>query len=275
MVLTTQNKGGITGRGTSRVARLHPGMVLGLLRELRAAAQEDEPLVVEGAPALAEALRRELGAGARPGWVRGGSPEGAAAVVYVLAGEPSEEDLRFFREAARSRVPVVAVLAGPELDPRVPYVLATDVVRVPAGSGFPVEEIAHVLARRVGEAATSLAAALPVLRPAVCEELIERFSRRNGLIGAAVFLPGTDFPVLTMNQLRLVLRLAAAHGVEVDQQRAPEILAVVGSGLGFRALARQVVGVVPVAGWAAKGAIAYSGTRALGEAARRYFEARA
>jgi uncharacterized protein (DUF697 family) len=250
-------------------------VVLGLLRELRAAAQEDRPLAVAGAPALADVLRKELGAGGRPGSVRGGSPQGAAALVYVLAGAPTEEDRGVLREASRLGVPIVAVLAGPELDPRVPYVLATDVVRVPAGSGFPVDEIARLLARRVGEPSTSLAAALPALRPAVCEELIERFSRRNGLIGAAVFLPGTDFPVLTMNQLRLVLRLADAHGVEVDQQRVPEILAVIGSGLGFRTLARQAVGLVPFAGWAAKGAIAYGGTRTLGEAARRYFEARA
>jgi uncharacterized protein (DUF697 family) len=256
------------------MARLHPGMVLGLVRELRAAAQEDKPLVVAGAPALAEVLRRELAAGGRPGWVRGGSPEGAAALVYVLAGAPTDEDRRVLGTASRRGVPIVAVLAGPDLDPRVPYVLATDVVRVPAGSGFPVYEITRLLARRVGESVTSLAAALPALRPAVCDELIGMCSRRNGFIGAAVFLPGTDFPVLTMNQLRLVLRLADAHGVEVDQQRVPEILAVIGSGLTFRTLARQVVGLLPVAGWAAKGAIAYGGTRTLGEAARRYFEVR-
>jgi uncharacterized protein (DUF697 family) len=250
-------------------------MVLGLVRELRAAARDEGPLVVGGAPALAEALQRELGAGGRPGWVRGGSPEGASALVYVLAAAPAEEDRRVLKEASLRGVPIVAVLAGPELDPRVPYVLATDVVRVPAGSGFPVDEITRLLARRAGESVTSLAAALPALRPAVCEELIAMASRRNGLIGAAVFLPGTDFPVLTMNQLRLVLRLADAHGVEVDQQRVPEILAVIGSGLTFRTLARQVVGLLPVGGWAAKGAIAYGGTRALGEAARRYFEARA
>jgi uncharacterized protein (DUF697 family) len=196
-------------------------------------------------------------------------------LVYVLAGPPTEEDRRALREASRSGVPVVAVLADPDLDPRVPYVLATAVVRVPAGSGFPVDEIGRLLARRLGDRATQLAAALPALRPAVCEELIDRFSRRNGIIGAAVFLPGTDFPVLTINQIRLVLRLAAAHGVEVDQQRTPEILAVIGSGLAFRTLARQAVGLVPFAGWAAKGAIAYGGTRTLGEAARRYFEARA
>ena len=77
--------------------------------------------------------------------------------------------------------------------------------------------------------------------------------------------------MLTLNQIRLVLRLAAAHGVELDQSRVPEVLATVGAGFGFRTLARTLLGVVPVAGWAVRGAVAYGGTRALGEAARRCF----
>jgi uncharacterized protein (DUF697 family) len=32
--------------------------------------------------------------------------------------------------------------------------------------------------------------------------------------------------------------------------------------------------VIPVAGWAVKGSVAYTGTKALGEAAVRYFDAR-
>ena len=68
-----------------------------------------------------------------------------------------------------------------------------------------------------------------------------------------------------------MLRLASAHGVDVDGSRLPEVLATVGAGLGFRTVARQLLGTVPVAGWAVKGAIAYGGTRALGEAAQRYF----
>ena len=107
----------------------------------------------------------------------------------------------------------------------------------------------------------------------MCAGLIDGFSRRNGILGAAIFVPGADFPVLTLNQIRLVLRLASAHGVEVDGSRLPEVLATVGAGLGFRTVARQLLGTVPVAGWAVKGAIAYGGTRALGETARRYFAA--
>jgi uncharacterized protein (DUF697 family) len=247
--------------------------VFGLLRELRAAAVDPGPLVVTGA--LADVLRRELAAGAASGAVREGPVEGAAALVHVLAAPPAEADERLLRSANRSRVPIVCVLAGPGVPGRVPYVLATDIVRTPAASGFPVDEIARRVAHRLGEEATSLAARVPVLRRPLAHELTERFARRAGLVGAAAFVPGADFPAITLLQLRLVLRIGAAHGVEVDAERLPEVLAVVGGGLALRAAARQALGVVPVAGWALKGAVAYTGTRALGKAATRYFEARA
>jgi uncharacterized protein (DUF697 family) len=80
--------------------------------------------------------------------------------------------------------------------------------------------------------------------------------------------------VLTLNELRLVLRIADAHGYEIDAGRLPEVLATLGAGFGFRAVAREALAVVPIAGWAVKGAVAYGGTRALGEAAVRYFAAR-
>jgi phospho-N-acetylmuramoyl-pentapeptide-transferase len=48
--------------------------------------------------------------------------------------------------------------------------------------------------------------------------------------------------------------------------------AVIGAGLGFRAVARQALAFVPGVGWAVKGGIAYAGTRALGKAAATYFE---
>lgn len=233
------------------------------------------PLVVGGARALTGPLVAELAQGARPGAVREDGPEGAAALVYVLAAPPTAEDERVLGKAKRERVPTVCVLTGPRLDARVPHVLATDLVRVPAGSGFPVEEIAEALARRLDEAGAPLAARVPVLRPAACDHLVESFARKNAVLGAAVFLKGADLPILTLNQIRLVLLLAAAHGVEIDQQRAPEILGVVAGGLGFRALARRLLRAAPVPAWALKGMLAYAGTRAVGEAARRYFEARA
>jgi uncharacterized protein (DUF697 family) len=244
--------------------------VWGLVRELKTAAQETRPLVVTGP--LAEQLAKELSRGAAPGAVRvAGRVGDAACLVRVLAGAPTEEDERELKAAKRAKVPVVVVQTGTE-DFDVPYVLATDVVTCRPGEGFPVEEIAAAVAARLGEAGTGLAARVPVLREPLCRELIESFSRRYGIVAVAIFIPGADFPVLTLNQIRLVLRIGAAHGVEIDQQRLPEVLATVAAGFGFRAVARQLLGAIPFAGWAVKGGIAYAGTRALGEAAMRYFE---
>jgi uncharacterized protein (DUF697 family) len=260
----------------SRTLPVKPAAVLGMLKELRAAAQQDEPLVVSGARELVGVLLRELVRGGVASAVREQGPlEGAAALVHVLAGGVDADDERLLKEAARARIPIVAVVTGPSEPEHVPYVLEENVIRVRSGTGFPVEEIARRLARVLGESATPLAARLPVLRHAVCEELIRRISRQNGLVGVAVFVPGADLPVLTLNQVRLVLRIADAYGFEIDRDRLPEVLGVLGSGLGFRAVARSAIGAVPVVGWAVKGAVAYAGTRALGEAAVRYFERRA
>ena len=82
-------------------------------------------------------------------------------------------------------------------------------------------------------------------------------------------------PLLTLNQIRLLLRIADAYGFEIDRMRIPEVAGVVAGGLGFRALARTALGYVPFMGFLVRGGVAYGGTRAIGEAARRYFEQRA
>jgi uncharacterized protein (DUF697 family) len=244
-----------------------------LMKELESSSHANAWIAVGGARELVDVLRRELLAdGGNPGALRVGGPEGAAVYVHVVAG--SGDDEAALTRAFRARVPIVAVVSRPDPGPvTLPWVLATDVVRVPPGAGFPVEEIACVVAARLGEAAAQLAARLPVLRPAVAERLIAAFSRRNALIGAAVFVPGADLPILTLNQLRLVLRLAQAHGQDVGRDRFPELAVSVGAGFGFRALARELLQFVPFAGWTVKAGVAYTGTRAVGEAATRRFEA--
>jgi uncharacterized protein (DUF697 family) len=254
--------------------KLNAGSVIGLVREL-AASRNPGHLAIAGPAALTETLRRDLARDADPGAVRVGTHHGAAVLLYVLAAPPTEDDLAALKSADKARVPIVAVLAGPALDDRVPYVLATDVVRTEAGAGFDLTEIARVVAGKLVEDGAPLAARLPVLRNAVVESLVERFARVNGTVGALVFVPGADLPVITLNQIRLVLRIAHAHGIGVGQERAPEVVAVLGSGFALRALARQLAGIVPVAGWAVKAGVAYGGTRAIGEAAKVYYGAQA
>jgi uncharacterized protein (DUF697 family) len=250
------------------------GVLRALLKEV--SVDEGKPLAVGGARGLAAVLRRELSRDAAAGAVRpDDEPRGAAVYVHVLGGSPTSEDEDALKRARRARVPIVAVVTGPIADGlTIPFVLATDVVRVPAGEGFPLAAIAKAIAGRLGEDAAPLAGRVPALRRAVADQLVGSFARRNGILAAATFVPGADMPVLTLNELRLVLRLDQAHGLAVDpRERLPEIAGVVGAGFGFRALARRLVELAPVAGWAVQGALAYAGTRALGEVTLRRAEA--
>ena len=249
------------------------GVLRKLLKEVEASARDQKPLAIGGARELAHALQRELVRGGDPTAVRLGDPEGAAAYIHLVTG--AEQDERALKRARRARVPIVAVAAGSGgEDVAIPYVLATDVVRVGAGEGFSHEAIARAIAGRLGEEGAPLSARLPFLRSAVCDGLVATFSRKNGIVAAAVFVPGADLPVLARNQVRLLLRLDQAYGLELDpRSRAPEVLAVLAAGLGLRTIARELLDLVPVAGWAVKGAVAYAGTRALGEAAIRRLEA--
>ena len=246
-------------------SKLGPLSVIGVVRELRRRGGDPRPLSVAGARELVPILARELRAGGEASAVVENVLENVSVLVWV--GEPNVDQLH---QADRAGVPIIAVT---EAD-AVPYVLATDLVRVPPGQGFPVDEIAHAVAGKLGEDGTALAARLPTVRSAVCDHLIAVFAKRNAIVAGAVFIPGVDMPLLTLNQVRLVLRIALAYGETVDNQRALELLGVVGAGFGFRAVARELLDLVPVAGWAVKASIAYGGTKAVGEAAVRYFGAR-
>jgi uncharacterized protein (DUF697 family) len=250
---------------------IKPGALFGAFKELKETT--DKPVLVAGT--LADQLARELVAGGDPSAVRtGGEPKDVAAMLYVLGDDVSEDDEGMLKSAHRAQVPTIVIAAGRRAPARIPFVLATDVVRVEPGHGFPTDEIAQALVKKLGEKSTSLARRLPVLRPAAVEYLIDSFSKKNGLIGAAVFIPGVDLPVLTLNQIRMVLRISAAYGLDADAQRVPEIVATFGAAFGFRALARQLLNIVPVLGWIVKAGVAYAGTRAIGEAAVRYCEAK-
>jgi uncharacterized protein (DUF697 family) len=261
---------------------LQPGAVLGVVREMQAASQDLGPLVFAGAPGPAAALLQGLGADGDAQALRDLTGRevaaydlrGAALLVYVVEGSvPSPEDEQILKLADRHGVEAVCVLAGATARPvDVPFVKATSVVIVSDDDAPPVARLAELVAELTEENGHGLAAKLPALRPAVIEAIVRRFSRQNGIIGVAVFVPGVDFPVLTLNQLRMVFRMAAAYGQEIDRERIPEVLAVVGAGLGLRTLAREALAFLPGLGWAIKGGVAYGGTKALGKAASAYFE---
>jgi uncharacterized protein (DUF697 family) len=111
------------------------------------------------------------------------------------------------------------------------------------------------------------------MRRAIAVEAVKSTAAQNAAVGAAPFFPGGDFPIMTANQMKMILQIAAAYGQPLSAQRIRELMAVLGGSFVFRAAARTLIGWVPVVGWAVRGGIGYSGTMAMGYGAIEYFEA--
>jgi hypothetical protein len=156
---------------------------------------------------LAEQLARELGAGARPGAVVvGDEPRGAAVVVRVLAGDPSEDDAALVRAADAEGVPVVLVQTWPQAEWRAPFVLTPFVVECRTGEGFPVSEIASRIALAV-ESPPALAVRVPAL-VAAAEASVVRSAIARAAVLALAGVPGARAGI-ALEQSRMLARLRA------------------------------------------------------------------
>jgi len=249
-----------------------------IIRELRDEPPEVEPILVAGAVPLATELAGALGAGAGPEFVTVVEPaaieRGAGSVVVcVFRGEPTGEE-EALRRADRAGIPIVALVVGeaPRNGHILPYVPATDVVYAAGVDERAVASVLERIAARTGESAPALAREVPLLRSHVARSLVHRYSKKNALVSAAIFIPGADLPVLTINQLRMVRRIADAYGEDEIRARVLMLAGVVGAGLGFRTVARTALGFVPFAGIPIRAAVAFGGTRAVGAAAIRRLE---
>jgi hypothetical protein len=118
-------------------------------------------------------------------------------------------------------------------------------------------------------------------RPEVSQRIIKKVAKENALFALATALPdivpflslpwaigefATDTALLTANQFRMAFLLAAANDREVgySQQKA-EVVSIMMGAFGWRALARELAGKIPMGGGLIpKAAIAYAGTRVVG-----------
>jgi len=167
---------------------------------------------------------------------------------------------------------VILTVSDAAVSPSGKAVEDTGEIPLPPPGAATAEDLApRIVGELDEEYLVPLAKGYPALRRAACERIIRKNARENAVIGLLP-IPGADMPVMTANQARMVLHLAAAYGEDLTYQRVRELLGVLAAGFGLRALTRQVVKVVPVGGWAAAAAIGYAGTVAMGRSTMLYFE---
>src|ERR1700691_3590692 len=126
-------------------------------------------------------------------------------------------------------------------------------------------------------------------RKPVVDRIIGSVARENAIFAVASALPNvvpnlleipwalgefaSDTAFITMNQVRMAFLVAAASDKQVgyDKQLA-ELVSIAAGAFGWRALARELVGFIPLGGGLIpKGAIAYAGTYAVGKSLEFFY----
>lgn len=159
-------------------------------------------------------------------------------------------------------------------------------VRV-VGDGRAEEAARQRLVDRVADdRVLALGRFIPALRTACSHRVVWDTSVADGQFALISNVPevvpvignliaaGADFLVLTKNQLLMLYKLAAIFDRNLDNRRRiySEMIPVVGAGLVWRTVARELVTMAPFGlGTVPKVAIAFAGTYAVGRAATVYF----
>lgn len=133
----------------------------------------------------------------------------------------------------------------------------------------------------------ALARRIPAFRSAVASQLIQETAVRNAKLALVSSLPSVipttvlllpamvfgDIIFLTRNQVVLLLRIAAVYDRPlILMDRLAELVPVIDGAFGWRAVARELIGFLPVGmGIPIKSTIAYAGTYSTGRAAAIFY----
>lgn len=152
----------------------------------------------------------------------------------------------------------------------------------------PHQLVKEILARHE-DLHLSLARHFPPFREEVCKRATHAVSRENALFSIATAIPNiapllglgwavgefaSDAAVLTANQIRLAFLLAAASDRPVGySEQKGEVASIIAGAFGWRAIARELVGKIPLGGGLIpKAAVAYAGTYVLGQSLDRLYK---
>lgn len=215
--------------------------------------------------------------------------------LYASSGQAYQEMLRFFAPAEisdRKRIELGGILQrAADLEHYDISVYSSELAIPNHGFYFspvnPERTVREILQRRP-ELALPLARHLYPFRQPVIQKIVTKISKENALFALATALPdivpllslpwaigefASDTAFITANQLRMGFFLAAASDRPIGyREQKGEIATVLLGAFGWRAIARELVGKIPLGGGLLpKAAIAYAGTRVVGMSMERYY----
>jgi uncharacterized protein (DUF697 family) len=253
--------------------------LLGELRALLLAGHDGDSIPPEAAAAFETLDER-----------RGVDTTDARAVICVA--RPTDRASLALERLAALKLPVLVLIVDPEVTaPSGPaqapgpggveeYVVDRLAVETLRGRFLPhlidcCKGIEVAVGRRLPALRDTVAAkltrdaALNALKLAGASAVVDHVPLLGIVLGA--FASGADMFAITGIQMNLMLNIGATYGRDPDLSAMWELLPIVGGGFGWRALARELSGFIPVGGIFIKAAIAYAGTVVVGEGVAFYY----
>ena len=112
----------------------------------------------------------------------------------------------------------------------------------------------------------------PFMRRAICEKIIKAVSTENAGICFSPLSSKANLPVVTINQIRMVLNIASVYEAGIDIARVKQLVAVGANAFVCRTIVRCLVKIAPIFAWLTKALVGFGATRAIGAFAVSYFE---
>jgi uncharacterized protein (DUF697 family) len=218
-------------------------------------------------------------------------------IGLVAASESCYNRMEQLLTPAQSQSRLVFRSDSPDAPRQVDLVFYEPALNI-GGESYPLDvedpdAVFHRVIRDHDEFALSLARQFPVFRDSVVDRIIHSVARENATFAMATALPdvipnfmelpwalgewASDTAFITANQVRMAFLIAAACGKDIGfAEQKLEILGIGAGAFGWRAIARELVGKIPLGGGLIpKGAIAWAGTFVMGKGLERIHSGRA
>lgn len=137
--------------------------------------------------------------------------------------------------------------------------------------GHLTEQLARWINERTSKQA-AFAATFAFMRPVVSRDIIQQAAVTNLATALLFFMPGADFPLMTLTELDMMLKLAGSHGYGLQRDRLYEAAAVVLASIALKGAASLAGRSLPRLRLPLRLAIAGLGTYGMGRALEGAYE---
>ena len=204
------------------------------------------------------------------------APDAPYDIAFILPGTQSADLMRAVAQLGGRGIPVAIIVRSAVES----YDFSnlgfqdweSEVIAASDGETL-LTRLAEWIIRARPDKARAFSANFAFIRPIQVRALITACAIQNATVGAINLIPGSDLPIMTANQAKLALDIAASYGKGLSAGRIPEVAGVVGAGFAYRALARTLLGLIPGVGWVLRAGLGFAGTVATGNAVKARFEA--